>query len=131
MEDRKITEKESLEIITQMIQKTKHNVVDGNNFVYLGLSLTALSLTAGYAEDHMGYYLWYRLCYSSDDYDWAPFFSGLLFEDAGTLLGCSIDSIYPAHNWLPDKWSVAWYETFADGRITRSLHTFGGVYGQL
>ncbi len=47
MEDKKITEKESLEIITQMIQKTKHNVVDGNNFVYLGLSLTALSLTAG------------------------------------------------------------------------------------
>ena len=47
MEDKKISEKESLEIITQMIQKTKHNVVDGNNFVYLGLSLMALSLLTG------------------------------------------------------------------------------------
>ena len=47
MEDKKITEKESLEIITQMIQKTRRNVVDGNNFIYLGLSLMVLSLVAG------------------------------------------------------------------------------------
>ena len=47
MEDKKISEKESLEIITQMIQKTRRNVVDGNNFIYLGLSLMALSLMAG------------------------------------------------------------------------------------
>ena len=47
MEDKKITEKESLEIITQMIQKTRRNVVDGNSFIYLGLSLVALSLIAG------------------------------------------------------------------------------------
>lgn len=47
MEDKKITEKESLEIITQMIQKTRRNVVDGNYFIYLGLSLVALSLIAG------------------------------------------------------------------------------------
>ena len=47
MEDKKISEKESLEIITQMIQKTRRNVVDGNNFIYLGLSLMALSLIAG------------------------------------------------------------------------------------
>lgn len=47
MEDKKITEKESLEIITQMIQKTRRNVVDGNYFIYLGLSLMALSLIAG------------------------------------------------------------------------------------
>ena len=47
MEDKKISEKESLEIITQMIQKTRRNVVDGNNFIYLGLSLMILSLLAG------------------------------------------------------------------------------------
>ena len=47
MEDKKITEKESLEIITQMIQKTRRNVVDGNSFIYLGLLLVALSLIAG------------------------------------------------------------------------------------
>ena len=47
MEDKKISEKESLEIITQMIQKTRRNVVDGNNFIYLGLSLMVLSLLAG------------------------------------------------------------------------------------
>lgn len=47
MEDKKISEKESLEIITQMIQKTRRNVVDGNNFIYLGLSLMALTLIAG------------------------------------------------------------------------------------
>ena len=47
MEDKKISEKESLEIITQMIQKTRRNVVDGNNFIYLGLSLIVLSLLAG------------------------------------------------------------------------------------
>ena len=47
MEDKKITEKESLEIITQMIQKTRRNVVDGNYFIYLGLLLVALSLIAG------------------------------------------------------------------------------------
>lgn len=47
MEDKKISEKESLEIITRMIQKTRRNVVDGNNFIYLGLSLMALSLLAG------------------------------------------------------------------------------------
>ena len=47
MEDKKISEKESLKIITQMIQKTRRNVVDGNNFIYLGLSLTVLSLLAG------------------------------------------------------------------------------------
>lgn len=46
MEDKKITEKESLEIITQMIQKTRRNVVDGNSFIYLGLLLVALSLIA-------------------------------------------------------------------------------------
>ena len=47
MEDKKISEKESLEIITQMIQKTRRNVVDGNNFIYLGLSLMVLSLLTG------------------------------------------------------------------------------------
>ena len=47
MEDKRISEKESLEIITQMIQKTRRNVVDGNNFIYLGLSLMVLSLLAG------------------------------------------------------------------------------------
>ena len=47
MEDKKITEKESLEIISQMIQKTRRNVVDGNNFIYIGLSLMVLSLLAG------------------------------------------------------------------------------------
>ena len=47
MEDKRISEKESLEIITQMIQKTRRNVVDGNNFIYLGLTLAALSLIAG------------------------------------------------------------------------------------
>ena len=47
MEDKKISEHESLEIITQMIQKTRRNVVDGNKFIYLGLSLAALSLIAG------------------------------------------------------------------------------------
>lgn len=47
MDDKKITEKESLEIITQMIQKTRRNMVDGNIFIYLGLSLIALSLIAG------------------------------------------------------------------------------------
>ncbi len=47
MEDKKISEKESLEIITQMIQKTRRNMVDGNNFIYLGLLLMALSLIAG------------------------------------------------------------------------------------
>lgn len=47
MEDKKISEKESLEIITQMIQKTRRNMVDGNNFIYLGLSLMVLSLIAG------------------------------------------------------------------------------------
>ena len=47
MEDKKISEKESLEIISQMIQKTRRNVVDGNHFIYLGLSLMALSLMAG------------------------------------------------------------------------------------
>ena len=47
MEDKKISEKESLEIISLMIQKTKRNVVDGNHFIYLGLSLMALSLIAG------------------------------------------------------------------------------------
>ena len=47
MEDKKISEKESLEIITQMIQKTRRNVVDGNNFIYLGLSLMVLTLLTG------------------------------------------------------------------------------------
>ena len=47
MEDKKISEKESLEIITQMIQKTRRNMVDGNKFLYLGLSLMALTLIAG------------------------------------------------------------------------------------
>ena len=47
MEEKNISEKESLEIISQMIQKTRRNVVDGNNFIYLGLSLMALSLLAG------------------------------------------------------------------------------------
>ena len=47
MEDKRISEKESLEIITQMIQKTRRNVVDGNNFIYIGLSLMVLSLLAG------------------------------------------------------------------------------------
>ena len=47
MEEKRISEKESLEIITQMIQKTRRNVVDGNNFIYLGLWLMVLSLLAG------------------------------------------------------------------------------------
>lgn len=47
MEDKRISEKESLEIITQMIQKTRRNVVDGDKFVYLGLSLMVSTLLAG------------------------------------------------------------------------------------
>lgn len=46
MEEKKLTEKESLELITQMIQSTKNNmkVGSGNQFLYWGYFTVALSL---------------------------------------------------------------------------------------
>ena len=46
MEEKKLTEKESLELITQMIQSTKKNmkVGSGNQFLYWGYFTVTLSL---------------------------------------------------------------------------------------
>lgn len=47
MEEKNITEKESLDIISQMIEKTRSNVMGGNTFIVLGLLLAAFSLLSG------------------------------------------------------------------------------------
>lgn len=47
MEEKNITEKESLDIISQMIEKTRSNVMGGNTYIMLGVILAAFALLSG------------------------------------------------------------------------------------
>ena len=47
MEEKNISEKESLELISQMIGRTRKNVMGGNMFILLGVLLAAFAFWGG------------------------------------------------------------------------------------